>query len=330
MGFNLRGQSFLSLKSLSSEEIQYLLNLSLNLKDKKRSGIQGNTLSGKNIVLIFQKSSTRTRCAFEVAAYDEGANVTFLNNSQMETKESIEDTARVLGRLYDGIEFRGFEQQTVECLAKHAGVPVWNGLTNKYHPTQIIADFMTLIEHTHKKLDDTKLVFVGDTRSNMGNSLMIGAAKMGMHFVALAPSKLFPDKQLITEMQSLAKQTGGRIELTESIDTAVLHADAIYTDVWFSMGEEDKTAERIQLLRNYQVTMDMLAKTKNPHVLFMHCLPACHNTDTHMGQIATEYGLNSLEVTDEVFNSRNSIVFDQAENRLHSIKAVMVATIGNT
>jgi len=330
MPINLKGRHFITLKDFTSEEIEYLLDLSRDLQNLKRAGINGNSLTGKNVCLIFEKSSTRTRCAFEMAALDEGANVTFLSNSHAGKKESIEDTAKVLGRFYDGIEFRGFKQATIECLAKNAGVPVWNGLTDEFHPTQILADFMTLKEHVHKPLYKVKLVFVGDAKNNMGNSLMIGAAKMGLHFVGLAPKSLFPDKKLVDEMKKVAEQTGGIIEFKENIDEAVKDADAIYTDVWVSMGEEDKYAERIKLLKPYQVNMKMLKKTNNPRVIFMHCLPACHDLHTDIGkEIHEKFGLKELEVTDEVFRSRYSVVFDQAENRLHTIKAVMVATIGS-
>lgn len=328
MPINLKGRHFLTLKHFTSDEIHYLLNLSKDLKEKKRSGIQGKLLKGKNIVLLFEKTSTRTRCAFEVAAFDEGANVTFLSNSQIGKKESIEDSAKVLGRYYDGIEFRGFKQETVEILAKHAGVPVWNGLTDLYHPTQILADFMTIQEHVDKPLHKVKLVFVGDTRNNMGNSLMIGCAKLGAHFVGLAPKSLFPDPALVKEMEALGKETGAKLEFHETVDAAVKDADVIYTDVWVSMGEEALFEERIKLLKPYQVTMDMLKKSGNPHVKFMHCLPAFHDTETVVGkEIAEKYGLKEMEVTDEVFRSKHSIVFDEAENRLHTIKAVMVATI---
>lgn len=330
MPISLKGRHLLTLKDFSPLEIQYLLNLSRDLKNKKRAGIKEQLLAGKNICLIFDKASTRTRCAFEVAAFDEGACVTYLSNSQMGKKESIEDTAIVLGRYYDGIEFRGFEQKTVELLAQHAGVPVWNGLTDLDHPTQILADFLTIMEHVDKPLYKTKLVFVGDTRNNMGNALMIGCAKMGMHFVALAPKSLFPDEKLVKEMQEVAKQTGAKIELTENIETAVKGADVIYTDVWVSMGEEAKFEERIKLLKSYQVTMDMMKKTGNPYVLFMHCLPAFHDLNTGVGkEIFDKFGLKEMEVTDEVFRSKFSVVFDEAENRLHTIKAVIVATIGN-
>jgi ornithine carbamoyltransferase len=329
MPVNLKGRHFLTLKDFTPEEIHYLLNLSHDLKKKKRTGIRGKMLKGKNIVLLFEKTSTRTRCAFEVAGFDEGASVTFLSQSQIGKKESIEDSAKVLGRYYDGIEFRGFKQETVEELAKHAGVPVWNGLTDTYHPTQILADFMTINEHVHKPLHKVKLVFVGDTRNNMGNSLMIGSAKLGAHFVGLAPKALFPDKALVSEMKEIAKETGSKIEFFEDIGEAVKDADVIYTDVWVSMGEEAMFAERIKQLKPYQVNMEMMKKTNNPHVKFMHCLPSFHDTKTEVGKdIADKYGLQEMEVTDEVFRSKHSIVFDQAENRLHTIKAVMVATIG--
>lgn len=329
MAVNLLGRHFLTLKDFSPEEIRYLLNLATDLKAKKRMGVKGDRLNGKNIVLIFEKTSTRTRCAFEVAALDEGAGVTFLSNSQMGKKESVEDTAKVLGRMYDGIEFRGFAQKTVEDLARFSGVPVWNGLTDYDHPTQILADFMTITEHVQKPLNKVKLVYAGDARNNMGNALMIGCAKMGMHFTAIAPKKYFPHEQLVTEMQLIAKETGAVIELSESID-AVQGADAIYTDVWVSMGEEAFFAERIADLKDYQVNMAMIKKAANPDVIFLHCLPAFHDTLTDVGaEVLAKYGLAEMEVTDEVFRSRYSRVFDQAENRMHTIKAVMVATIGS-
>ncbi len=329
MPVNLKGRHLLTLKDFTPQEIRYLLDLSLDLKRKKRSGVRGNLLDRKNIVIIFEKASTRTRCAFETAVYDEGGQVTFLTNSQMGKKESIEDTAIVLGRFYDGIEFRGFKQETVQALADYAGVPVWNGLTDLYHPTQILADFLTLMEHCPKPLNKVKLVYAGDARNNMGNSLMIGAAKMGMHFVALAPRELFPSEDLVAEMQEIARETGAVIELSENLES-VKGADAIYTDVWVSMGEEDMFEERIKQLKPYQVNMDMLKKTGNDDVLFMHCLPAFHDTETSIGMdIYKKFGLESMEVTDEVFRSRHSVVFDEAENRMHTIKAVMVATIGN-
>ncbi|MDA3809216.1 MAG: ornithine carbamoyltransferase [Spirochaetaceae bacterium] len=329
MAVNLRGKNFITLKDFTPEEIRYMLNLSLDLKRKKRAGIKGNLLERKNIVLLFEKASTRTRCAFETAAFDEGACVTFLTNSQMGKKESIEDTAKVLGRFYDGIEFRGFKQKTVEDLAEFAGVPVWNGLTDQYHPTQILADFLTIIEHCNKPLNKVKFVYAGDARNNMGNSLMIGAAKMGMHFVALAPKELFPSEKLVAEMNEVAKETGAVIELSESLD-AVKDADVIYTDVWVSMGEEDMFEQRIKQLKPYQVNMDMVKKTGNDDVLFLHCLPAFHDLETAVGkEVKEKFGLDAMEVTDEVFRSKHSKVFDEAENRMHTIKAVMVATIGN-
>lgn len=329
MPVNLKGRHLLTLKHFTPEEIHYLLELSKDLKAKKRAGIRTDLLGGKNIVLLFDKASTRTRCAFEVAAFDEGANVTFLTNSQMGKKESIEDTAKVLGRFYDGIEFRGFEQATVEALAEHAGVPVWNGLTDMYHPTQILADFLTIKEHCHKPLNKVKLVYCGDARNNMGNSLMIGSAKMGMHFVAFAPKELWPSEDLVAEMQEVAKQTGAVIEFSESAD-CVKDADVLYTDVWVSMGEEHMFAERIKQLMPYQVNMDLVKKTGNPDLLFLHCLPAFHDLMTAVGRdIHKEFGIEAMEVTDEVFRSKHSVVFDEAENRMHTIKAIMVATIGN-
>ncbi len=330
MPVNVRGKSLLTLKDFSSEEIHYLIDLSIDLKRKKRSGIKGNLLEGKNIVLLFDKASTRTRCAFEVAAFDEGANVTFLTNSQMGKKESIEDTARVLGRYYDGIEFRGFKQETVEQLAQWSGVPVWNGLTDTYHPTQVLADLMTAKEHVPKPLNHMKMVFVGDGRNNVATSLMIGAAKVGMDFTVLAPSELFPAKAHLEAMQSLGKETGSSIGVTDSISDGVKDADVLYTDVWVSMGEEEKFAERIALLKPYQVNMEMIRLTGNPHVRFMHCLPAFHDLETEVAQdVHRKFGLEEMEVTDEVFRSPYSVVFDEAENRIHTIKAVMVATIGN-
>lgn len=330
MPVNVKGRHLLTLKDYSPEEIQYLLDLSKDLKNKKRAGIPGDLLKGKNICLLFEKNSTRTRCAFEVAAYDEGGQVTFLGSadSQMGKKESIEDTAKVLGRFYDGIEFRGFSQKTVETLARHAGVPVWNGLTDLYHPTQILADFLTIEEHVRKPLDEVKFVYVGDARNNMGNSLMIGAAKMGMHFIALAPKELWPNEELVQEMKVLSSQTGACLEFTE--DPALVEgADVIYTDVWVSMGEEDRFEERIRLLKPYQVNRALMERTGNDKVIFLHCLPSFHDTMTTIGaQIEQKFGLTEMEVTDEVFLSKWSKVFDQAENRMHTIKAVMVATIG--
>ncbi|PNR99770.1 ornithine carbamoyltransferase [Petrotoga mexicana DSM 14811] len=327
MPINLRGRSLLTLKDFTPEEIKYLLELSKDLKSKKRMGIKGDLLKGKNIVLLFEKTSTRTRCAFEVAAFDEGANVTFLTNSQMGKKESIEDTARVLGRFYDGIEFRGFKQETVEILAKYSGVPVWNGLTDEDHPTQVLADFLTIMENFEKPLNKIKFVYIGDGRNNMANALMIGASKMGMDFVIISPKELFPSKELINEMEKTASENGGKITITDKLD-AVANADVIYTDVWISMGEESKVEERIKLLKPYQVNMDLIKKTNNPEVIFLHCLPSFHDTKTEMGyDVYQKYGIKEMEVTDEVFESKYSKVFDQAENRMHTIKAVMVATL---
>ncbi len=330
MPVNLKGRNFITLKDFTPDEIRYLLDLSMDLKRKKRAGIKGNLLERKNVCLIFEKASTRTRCAFEIGVYDEGGNVTYLTNSQMGKKETIEDTAKVLGRYYDGIEFRGFKQETVETLAKYAGVPVWNGLTDLYHPTQILADFLTVMEHVSKPLNQVKLVFVGDARNNMGNSLMIGAAKLGMHFTAVAPKELFPSDELVAEMKAIAEETGAVIEMTEDADAGVMDADVIYTDVWVSMGEEDKFEERIKLLAPYRVTGEMMEKTGNPGTIFMHCLPSFHNDETIIGkEIFDKFGIKEMEVTDEVFKSPASKVFDEAENRMHTIKAVMVATIGD-
>jgi ornithine carbamoyltransferase len=330
MPVNLRGQHFLTLKDFTPEEIHYLLDLSRDLKNKKRAGIRGELLAGRNIVLLFEKTSTRTRAAFETAAFDEGGRVTFLSNSQMGKKESIEDTAKVLGRYYDGIEFRGFQQSTCNEIARYAGVPVWNGLTDRYHPTQVLADLMTIQEHVSKPLDQVKFVYVGDARNNMGNSLMIGAAKMGMHFTAVAPKSLFPDPDLVEEMKMVATSTGGRIEFTDDIAAGVKGADVLYTDVWVSMGEEDQFAERIKLLEAYRVDMKMVKATGNPEVKFLHCLPSFHDLGTEVArEIKEKFGLHEMEVSDEVFRSHHSVVFDEAENRLHTIKAVMVATIGN-
>jgi ornithine carbamoyltransferase len=325
---NLRGRSFLTLLDYSTEEIRSLLDLSHDLKREKQERTFPMRLKNRNVVLLFDKTSTRTRCAFEVAALDEGAHVTFLNNSQMGKKESLEDTAKVLGRFYDGIEYRGFSQSLVEDLARFSGVPVWNGLTDRYHPTQVLADLMTIEEHTRKPLKGTKLVYVGDARNNMGNSLMIGSAKMGLSFTAVAPKALWPDGTLAAEMRVLAESNGGKISFSETID-AVEGADAIYTDVWVSMGEEAQFAERISLLEPYRVNMDMMRRTGNPNALFLHCLPALHDRNTAVGrEIHEKFGLGEMEVSDEVFRSRHSVVFDEAENRMHTIKAVMVATLG--
>ncbi|MCC0781971.1 ornithine carbamoyltransferase [Clostridioides sp. ES-S-0108-01] len=326
---SLKGKSFLTLKDFTKEEIRYLLTLSSYLKTKKKVGIKGDLLQGKNIALLFEKTSTRTRCSFEVAAHDEGAHVTYLgpNDCHMGKKESVSDTAKVLGRFYDGIEFRGFKQETVESLAKYSGVPVWNGLTDEYHPTQILADFLTVIENVDKDLNKVKFVYVGDARNNMGNSLMIGCAKMGIDFVALAPKELWPNEELVKDMKEIAKKSKGDITLTESIDD-VKGADVIYTDVWVSMGEEEQYETRINQLKDYQVNMDMIKKTENENVIFLHCLPAFHDLETKVAQeIYEKFGLSELEVTDEVFNSKYSKVFEEAENRMHTIKAVMVSTM---
>jgi ornithine carbamoyltransferase len=332
MPVNLKGRSFLTLKDFSAVEIRYLLDLSRDLKAKKRAGIKGNSLFRKNIVLIFDKASTRTRCAFETACWDEGGNATFLTNSQMGKKESVEDTAKVLGRMYDGIQYRGFSQKLVEDLARYSGVPVWNGLTDEDHPTQILADLLTIEEHVHKPLNKVKLVYCGDARNNMGNALMIGSAKMGLHFVALAPRELWPNEALTEEMLKVAVGSGGKIEFfdIEKKDEALKGADVLYTDVWVSMGEEAKFAQRITQLQKYRVTMEFIKKTGNPDAIFLHCLPAFHDTETAVGvEIAAQHGIKEMEVSDEVFRSRHSVVFDQAENRLHTIKAVMAATIGD-
>ena len=329
MPVNLKGRSFLTLKDFTPDEIRYMLDLAQDLKAKKRLGIRNKSLDGKNIVLIFDKTSTRTRCSFEVAAADEGAHVTYLSNSQMGKKESLEDTAKVLGRFYDGIEYRGFKQSVVEDLARFSGVPVWNGLTDEYHPTQILADFLTVREHIAKPFNKIKFVYVGDARNNMGNSLMIGCAKMGMHFMALAPKELFPSEALVDEMKEVCRETGGTITLTENV-ADVEGADVLYTDVWVSMGEEDKYAERIRQLEPYRVTMDMMKVTGNPDAIFLHCLPSFHDLETAVGKdVYEKFGLKEMEVSDEVFRSKYSKVFDEAENRMHTIKAVMVATLGN-
>jgi len=328
MPINLKGRSLLTLLDFTAMEIGYLIELSRNLKAKKRSGIMGHGLENKNIVLIFEKTSTRTRCAFEVAVFDEGGRVTFLTNSQMGVKESIEDTAKVLGRFYDGIEFRGYSQSTVEILARNAGVPVWNGLTDSFHPTQALADLLTLSEHLQRPFNKMKLCYVGDARNNMSNSLMIGAAKMGMNFTAIGPPSLFPEERILSAAKQSAEESGARIEISDDI-SKVVGADSIYTDVWASLGEEEKLPERISLLKPFQVNDNLIKKTENPDVLFMHCLPAFHNDETQIGAKMKEaLQLDAMEVTDSVFRSRHSVVFDQAENRIHTAKALMVATCG--
>jgi len=328
MPVNLKGRSFLTLLDFTPAEIRYLLDLSFDLKRKKRAGIQGDLLAGRNIALLFEKTSTRTRCAFETACWDEGGHATFLSNSQMGKKESLEDTARVLGRFYDGIEFRGFSQKTAEDLARWSGVPVWNGLTDLFHPTQALADVMTLMENTQKPLRECRLVYMGDARNNVANSLMIISTKLGMRFAAVSPRELMPERELTKQMRELAKETDAQIQLTNTFES-LEGADAVYTDVWVSMGEEDKFAERIALLKDYRVNAAAMEKTGNPECIFLHCLPSFHDLETETGRmVKEEFGLDAMEVTDEVFRSSRSRVFDQAENRLHTIKAVMVATIG--
>ncbi len=326
---NLKNKSFLKLLDLTSEEIAGLLELAADLKAKKKAGIPHKLHEGKNIVLLFEKDSTRTRCAFEVAGHDLGMGVTYLGptGSQMGKKESIADTARVLGRMYDGIEYRGFGQEIVEDLAKYAGIPVWNGLTNEFHPTQILADFLTIQEH-FGDLKGKKLVYMGDARYNMGNSLMVGCAKMGMHFVACAPEKYFPSAELIAQCQAVAAETGATLEFITDPMTATKGADVIYTDVWVSMGEPDSVwQERIEDLTPYRVTMDLM-RNAGDQCRFMHCLPAFHDLKTTIGkQIYDKFAIDCMEVTDEVFESEKSIVFDEAENRMHTIKAVMAATL---
>ena len=329
MAFNLKGRNFLKLKDYSKKEIDYLLTLSGELKSKKRAGIKGDLLTGKNIALIFEKPSTRTRCAFAVAAKDEGGTTEYLgkNDIQLGKKETVADTARVLGRMFDGIEFRGYSHQTVEILGDYAGVPVWNGLTDLFHPTQILADFLTIKEN-FSKLKGINLVYTGDGRNNMANSLMFGSAIMGINYTIVAPEKLWPEKDLIQECKALAEKSGSKIEMTADPVEGVKDADVIYTDVWVSMGEEEKFAERIELLKDYQVNMDMINNTGNSEVIFLHCLPAYHNSDTENGEkILEEFGIEEMEVSDEVFESKFSKVFDQAENRMHTIKAVITATI---
>ncbi|MDR2183244.1 MAG: ornithine carbamoyltransferase [Clostridiales bacterium] len=329
MAVNLRGRSFLTLMDFSPAEIRYLLDLSHDLKAKKRAGIIGESLLRKNVVLLFEKTSTRTRCAFEVAVYDEGGNVTFLDSgsSQMGKKESLEDTAKVLGRYYDGIEYRGFEQSVVEDLAKYSGVPVFNGLTDVDHPTQILADLMTIEEHCPKPLNKVKVVFAGDIRNNMSYAWMYGCAKMGMHYVAYGPDSLKVDEGVLAAVREVAKETGAVIEVS-SDEACLAGADVIYTDIWASMGEEAQIPQRVEMLTPYRVTMDMLDKTGNPDVLFLHCLPAFHDLETKLAKEQMDLGYDIREVTDEVFRSRHSVVFDEAENRMHTIKAVLVAAIG--
>ncbi len=331
MVHNLKNRSLLKLLDLTDDEIKYLLELSAAFKKAKYAAAERQFLKGKNIALIFEKSSTRTRCAFEVAAFDQGAHVTYLDSSgsQIGHKESVKDTARVLGRMYDGIQYRGFAQETVEELAHHAGVPVWNGLTDAFHPTQVLADFLTMKEHSKKPLSQIKFCFLGDARNNVGNSLMVGAAKLGMDFRAAAPVKFHPAEKLQEECRRIAETSGAKITVTQNVADAVRDCDFVYTDVWVSMGEPESVwTERIALLKPYQVNKKVMELTENPGAKFMHCLPAFHNRETKAGeQIFQKYGIEAMEVTDEVFESEASAVFDQAENRLHTIKAVMVATL---
>ncbi len=332
MALNLKNRHFLKELDFTSVELQFLLKLSADLKAAKYAGIEQPRLTGKNIVMIFEKASTRTRCAFEVAAYDQGAHVTYLEptGSQMGSKESLKDTARVLGRMYDAIEYRGFGQDRVETLAQYAGVPVWNGLTNEFHPTQILADLLTMQEHSDKPLRQVKLAYLGDARYNMGNSLLIGAAKMGMDFRVVAPKSVQPNPQLVDTAIQIAHETGAKITLTEDLESGVKGCDFIETDVWVSMGEPANVwEERINLLKPYQVNAMVMKKTGNPQVKFLHCLPSFHNRETKVGEeMFQKFGLDAIEVTDEVFESPASLVFDEAENRIHTIKAIMVATIG--
>jgi ornithine carbamoyltransferase len=328
MAVDLKGRSVLTLMDFTPEEIRYLLDLAKKLKADKKAGKTGDSLKGKSILLLFEKTSTRTRSAFEVGAMQEGGSVTFLDNkhSQFGKKESLEDSAKVFGRIYDAIEYRGFEQSVVEELARHSGVPVYNGLTDIDHPTQILADLLTIEEHITKPLSEIKVVFCGDTRNNMAYAWMYGCAKMGMTFVAYGPPELAPDEKVMERVRDVAAQTGANIEFSSDIDS-VRGADALYTDIWASMGEEEQIPERVKLLTPYKVTMDLLKATGNPQVLFMHCLPAFHDFETDMAKTQYEQGYDIREVTDEVFRSGHSVVFDEAENRMHTIKAILVATL---
>jgi ornithine carbamoyltransferase len=334
MGFNLRHRSFLKELDFTPDEIRFLIDLSAQLKAAKYGGYERQTLRGRNIALIFEKSSTRTRCAFEVAAYDQGARVTYLDpsGSQMGHKESVKDTARVLGRMFDGIEYRGKSQHAVEELAQYSGVPVWNGLTDEWHPTQMIADMLTMREHSDKPLHDVAFAYLGDARNNMGNSLLVTGALLGMDVRLVAPKEVWPDeKAVVGPAKDIARQTGAELTLTEEIETGVRDVDYLYTDVWVSMGEPKEVwDERIALLKPYQINSKVVAATGNPKVKFMHCLPAFHDRETKVGEdIFEKTGLDALEVTNEIFESQRSIVFDEAENRLHTIKAIMVATLGD-
>jgi len=331
MAYNLRNRSFLAELDFTPDELRFLIKLAADLKAAKQGGYEQPRLTGKNIALIFEKTSTRTRAAFEVAAHDQGAHVTYLepSGSQIGHKESMKDTARVLGRLYDAIEYRGFAQESVETLARYAGVPVWNGLTDEFHPTQTLADILTMTEHTGRSPSAVSYCYLGDARNNMGDSLMVIGAKLGMDVRICAPERLWPHEDLVKTCEAIAADTGARLTLTSDLDTGVRDVDFLYTDVWVSMGEDRSVwQERIELLKPYQVNADVIRRTGNPKVGFMHCLPAFHNRETKVGrEIFEEYGLDGLEVTDEVFESARSVVFDQAENRMHTIKAVMVATL---
>jgi len=332
MAFNLRNRKFLTLMDFSPKEIQYMLDLARDLKRAKYMGTEQQKLKGKNIVLLFEKDSTRTRCSFEVAALDQGAHVTYLGStgSQMGKKESIADTARVLGRMYDGIEYRGFDQSIVDDLAKYSGVPVWNGLTDADHPTQVLADFLTAQEHLNKPYNEMVFAYIGDGRNNVANALMIGAAKMGMDFRIVSPTELFPTEDLLNKCREAARETGAKITITDNIAEGVKNADVLYTDVWVSMGEPNEVWEqRIKLLKPYQINSEMVRLTGNERVIFEHCLPAFHNLKTKVGkEIYEKFGLKEMEVSNEVFEGKHSVVFDEAENRMHTIKAIMVATLG--
>jgi ornithine carbamoyltransferase len=333
MGFDLRDRSFLKLLDFTPQEIRFLLKLAADLKAAKYAGYEQPRLKGKNIAIIFEKSSTRTRVSFEVAAYDQGAHVTYLGPSgtQIGHKESMKDTARVLGRIYDAIEYRGYGQEIVEDLAKYAGVPVWNGLTDEFHPTQILADVLTMTEHTSKSLSDISFCYLGDARNNMGDSLMVGGSKLGMDVRLAAPKHLWPTDELVKQCQEIAKATGARITLTDDPGEGVKGVDFVYTDVWVSMGEDSSVwQERIDLLKPYQINSELMAKTGNPRTMFMHCLPAFHDRNTEVGEeMFQKYGLDGMEVTNDVFESERALVWDQAENRMHTIKAIMVATLGS-
>ncbi|KHD35398.1 ornithine carbamoyltransferase [Clostridium acetobutylicum] len=332
MGY-LKNRNFLSLMDFTPQDINYMLDLAKKLKEDKKNGLEEQYLKKKNIALIFEKDSTRTRCSFEVAAHDQGAHAVYIGStgSQISKKESIKDTARVLGRMFDAIEYRGYGQEVVEILAEHSNVPVWNGLTDEEHPTQVIANFMTLKEKFNKPLNEIKFVYCGDARNNVSNALMIGAAKMGMDFRIAAPKSLFPSSELVKKCMDIAELTGGKITLSDEVDEAVFGADVLYTDVWVSMGEDREVwKERLKMLKPYQINMEMISKTKNPNVKFMHCLPAFHDFSTDAAkEIYDEFNEIPFEVTDEVFESDYSLAFDEAENRLHSIKAIMVATLGD-